>query len=137
MTADAARAVPDVFAGTPGRLYDPRAPGVIADYRRVAREVAPGRARLELERDGARLEVIVRVTPVAVGTARPANAAEVEDVLLTFAGAAAMEDPADRGALEHYREVERREEGGATVLTLQRRGGKSGLEVAIATRGLD
>lgn len=133
MLTTAVSEVKAVLAGTPERLYDLRYRGVLDEFKVVEREVDGGRARLVLAHPTrGRLEVIVEARPATVsGASRPANATEIDDVLLTFAGAAAMADPQDRGALEHYREVARQEEGGATTLTLVRRGGKAGLELTI------
>ena len=106
VASEAARAVLAALVGTPGRLFDPRDPGVVTLLRHATLSHC--------------LELTVRVVP------------DDADLRATLGRPTILYDERDRGALENFAFVSRRDDDGFAHLRLRHI--VSGREVELALR---
>jgi len=126
---EAMREVLETLAGKNDDLYDPRYPGPLQNYIELHRRDESGGAIVILGHRTLEhcLELTIQVVPIG---SYLAASHFVIDLLATLSRPTVKADPEDRGALEKYRLLERREEGSFTVLRLRHILTKDDMEVA-------
>jgi hypothetical protein len=112
------RGVLETLAGTKDKLYDLRYPGVLASYDELSRRDEVGKSIAVLCHRTLEHAIELTVRAAAV-TPFAASSAFVDELLATLGRPTVQADPEDRGALEKYRLLERREDGGFTLLRLR------------------
>lgn len=131
--ADAVRAALDVLAGTGDRLYDPRATRPLEGYHILKRtQEATGSVAILRHRASEHcLEITVRVTVVSSTVGAAVAASLASEVVASLSIAPCQFDDQDRGALESYVLLARRQEGELTIVKVQHRQKPVVLDVAI------
>lgn len=129
------RAIQATLAGSGEKLYDIRYPGPLKDYAEVSQEIAGDHAVAILRHQT--LEHCIEIT----SRAKPLGSVQNGDhfageILSTLARPTVQADERDQGELGKYGFLERREEGGFTVLKLVHTMTSHQMEVAVRAAGV-